>query len=135
MSRARSRRQAALAPIAEDEPVQAEEQPGPVAEIMALIDGLDAAGERPGSRGPKRGQPGAAPDSPPFLSLPAVEERVASLMSAAEDAVLQLKHECKRLLVLLPAKVRQQLVAAAGGRGARAGCQCSMAPAWLLYIA
>lgn len=104
MSRARSKRQAALAPIAEDEPV-AEEQPGPVAEIMALIDGLDAAGGCPASRRPggSRAQRPTAPSLPPC----AVEERVASLMSAAEDAVLQLKNECKRLLVLLPAKVRQ----------------------------
>lgn len=119
MSRARSKRQAALAPIAEDEPV-AEEQPGPVAEIMALIDGLDAAGGCPQAGGDQgsRAQRPTAPSLPPC----AVEERVASLMSAAEDAVLQLKNECKRLLVLLPAKVRRRRQAQLGW----------LALAWLL---
>lgn len=42
--------------------------------------------------------------------LPAVDLRVSSLMSAAEDAVVALKHECKRLLVLLPAKARPAAV-------------------------
>jgi hypothetical protein len=41
-----------------------------------------------------------------FLSdCAAVEEKVGAIMSAAEDALMTLKHECKRLLVLLPAKV------------------------------
>ncbi|KAL4452511.1 hypothetical protein ABPG75_008173 [Micractinium tetrahymenae] len=81
MSRARGRRQQlALAAIPEDEPAAAPAvEAGPVAEIMQLIDGLEAA----------------------------VEEKVGTIMSAAEDAVLALKNECKRLLVLLPAKTRK----------------------------
>jgi hypothetical protein len=39
----------------------------------------------------------------------AVDEKVSNIMSAAEDAVMALKNECKRLLVLLPAKVCRHL--------------------------
>ncbi|KAL4450188.1 hypothetical protein ABPG77_010857 [Micractinium sp. CCAP 211/92] len=80
MSRARGRRQQlALAAIPEDEPAAPAAGAGPVAEIMQLIDGLEAT----------------------------VDEKVGTIMSAAEDAVLALKNECKRLLVLLPAKTRK----------------------------
>lgn len=110
MSRARSRRQQlALAAIPEDEPAVPAAVAGPVAEIMQLIDGLEAAGE-----GWARGQPrleayaaraAAGADSQQCSPLLAVDEKVGTIMSAAEDAVLALKNECKRLLVLLPAKV------------------------------
>lgn len=49
---------------------------------------------------------------PPLLT---VDQRVASIMSAAEDAVVALRNECKRLLLTLPAKVR-------AGRRRRPAC-------------
>lgn len=40
-----------------------------------------------------------------FFKRAAVEDKVGIIQSTAEDALMTLKHECKRLLVLLPAKV------------------------------
>lgn len=106
MSRARGRRQApALAAVPEEEAVEA--PAGPVAEIMQLLDGLEAAGGSPRGAGWGRARACSLPTAP-APTPPAVDLRVSSLMSAAEDAVMTLKNECKRLLLLMPAKVRRR---------------------------
>ena len=117
MSRARGRRQApALAAVPEEEAVEA--PAGPVAEIMQLIDGLEAAGGSPRGARPERARACSLPTAPPPPPR-AVDLRVSALMSSAEDAVLALKNECKRLLMLLPAKARRRR------RRRRRRCCCS----------
>jgi hypothetical protein len=61
----------------------------------------------------------------------AVEERISSIMSAAENAILTLKNECKRQLVLLPVKVRLP----AAGRRSAAGVQRSCDCCWAVCLA
>ncbi|KAI3438316.1 hypothetical protein D9Q98_000750 [Chlorella vulgaris] len=78
MSRVRGKRaQLALVAIPEDGP-SAATGGGAVAEIMQLIGSLDSA----------------------------VDEKINSIMSAAEDAIMQLKNECRSLLIRVPAKHR-----------------------------
>ena len=57
-----------------------------------------------------------------------MEDKISSIVSAAEDAIMTLKNECKRQLMLLPTKVRRAAAAARvceavwwGGRLSRTG--------------
>lgn len=102
----------ALAAIPEDEsPAPALGEAAPLDEVLALIDGLETAGAcRRGARERCRGRcaAGRQPALLPRLPPAAVDEKVRSIMSAAEDAILVLKNTCKTELLRLPAKVRRR---------------------------
>ena len=65
---------------------------------------------RRGQRGTRHLQLGNVVECRALTASPhpvrAVEDKINSIMSAAEDAIQTLKNECKLQLVLLPAKVR-----------------------------
>ena len=111
MSRARRR---PLEAIPEDAGPAPEAPAGPVNEIMRLIDGLEKSGE-PARGGGTRGRQQRRAGQP--RPLRAVEDRVSAIMSAAEDAIVALKNECRRQLIVVPKKARP------GGAGGAAAAR------------
>ncbi len=73
-----------------------------MAEIMQLIGSLDSAGAQPAAHARYRLKFQRPTDA---WFCGAVDEKISSIMSAAEDAIMQLKNECRSLLIRVPAKV------------------------------